>query len=112
MGILQGKLPNPATWWALSGDDGHGGDTFAAPVLIDTRWEDRQETFYGALDRRELVSKAVVHVDRDMAVGDYLVLGNQTGQSNPTSVAGAMKIQRYDKVPNLRNLDAVRRVVL
>lgn len=112
MGILVGRLPHKLTWWRVTGGDGFGGDTFAAPVLIDGRWEDRQETFYGALDRRELVSKAVVFVDRDMAVGDYLLQGDQVGQSSPVALPGALKIQRYDKIPDLRSLDIVRRAVL
>jgi len=113
MSLLTGKLISQSvTWWPATAGDGFGGDVFSAPVLLSARWEDRQETFYGALDRRELVSKAVVFLEQDVAVGDYLCRGNQTTQSNPTSVAGALKIQRYDKIPDLRNLDAVRRVVL
>jgi hypothetical protein len=110
--ILDGRLPHRVTWWRVTGPDGFGGDSFATPVLIDARWEDRQETFYGALDRRELVSKAVVFVDRDMSVGDYLCQENQSSQSNPAVVSGALKIQRFDKMPDLRSLDAVRRAVL
>lgn len=112
MSILEGKLPNKLTWWRVTGNDGFGGDSFASPVLIDGRWEDRQETFYGALDRRELISKAVVFVDRDMSVGDFLCRGDQVAQSSPVAVSGALKIQRYEKIPDLRNLDVVRRTVL
>lgn len=110
--LLLGKLPHRLTWWRVTGPDGFGGDSFGTPVVIDGRWEDRQETFYGALDRRELISKAVVYVDRDMSVGDYLCQGNQSAQPNPTLVVGALKVQRYDKMPDLRNLDVVRRAVL
>lgn len=102
MGILTGRLPHKLTWWRVTGGDGFGGDAFATPLLIDGRWEDRQETFYGSLDRRELVSKAVVHVDRDVAVGDYLYQGNQVLQANPVGLPSALKIQRYDKIPDLR----------
>lgn len=112
MGILSRKLPHTITWWRSTGGDGFGGDSFAAPELLSARWEDRQETFYGALDRRELVSKAVVILDQDVAVGDYLCQGDQLASANPTSVKGAHKIQRYDKVSDLRNVDWVRRAVL
>jgi len=109
--ILTGRLPHKLTWWSVTGGDGFGGDAFASPVVIDGRWEDRQETFYGALDRRELISKAVVHVDRDIAVGDYLYQG-ESALASPTTLSGALKVQRFDKVPDLRSLDAVRRAVL
>jgi len=112
MGILTGRLPHKLTWWRVTGGDGFGGDAFAAPQLIDGRWEDRQETFYGTLDRRELISKAVVFVNQDVAVGDYLCQGNNVASANPTVLAGALKIQRYDKTPDLRSLDAVRTAVL
>jgi hypothetical protein len=110
--ILSGRLPHTVTWWRVTGPNGFGGDSVDSPVLIEGRWEERQETFYGAIDRRELVSKAVVYVDRDMSVGDYLCLENKADQTDPTVVSGAMKIQRFDKMPDLRNLDAVRRAVL
>ena len=112
MGILSGRLPHKLSWWRVTGGDGFGGDTFATPLLVDGRWEDRQETFYGSLDRRELISKAIVFVDRDMGVGDFLYQGDKVSQSSPVALTGALKIQRYDKVPDLRSLDVVRRAVL
>lgn len=110
--ILKGKLPHKITWWAVTGGDGFGGDQVAAPVLIDGRWEDREEKFVGLLDRREHVSNAIVIVDRDMALGDYLCLGDQTSQVDPSLATGAYKIQVYRKISDLRNLDYVRRVIL
>lgn len=112
MSILDGKLNHPATWWSITGPDGFGGDKFAQPVLIDTRWEDIQVKFVGRVDHAEKVSNAVVYVDRDMAEGDYLCLGDQTASVNPSAVVGAYKIERFDKTSDLRNVDNVRRAVL
>lgn len=112
MGILTGKLPHKATWWPLTGGNGFGGDTVGEPELIDCRWDDVQEVFIGQIDRRELISKAVVYVDRDMGVGDYLARDDHTDQSSPGSVEGAFKIQRWEKAANLRNVDHVRTAVL
>ena len=110
--ILKGRLKDPATWWSVS-PNGSGGDLFGTPVLIDTRWEDRQETFIGLLDKRELISNAVVFTDQQsIAVGDYLCRGDQTTQADPTSLSGAFKVQRFDKIPDLRSLDSVQRAVL
>lgn len=107
--VTQG-LKQDATWWAAS-PDGYGGDTFSGPVAVKCRWEDRKEVYYGQLDRRELVSNSVVFLDRDVSVGDWLYLGT-TDASDPSLIAGAFKIQRFDKVPDLRNLNAMRRAVL
>lgn len=107
----QGMLKQKATWWSVS-PNGFGGDIFAAPALLDCRWENRQEVFTGQIDRRELVSNAVVYLNQDVSVGDYLVEGDQTAQTDPTGVVGAFKIQRFDSIPDLRNLQKVRRAVL
>lgn len=112
MGILAGKLLESATWWRVTGGDGFGGDQFATPVLVKCRWENKQETYIGQIDRRELISKAVVYLDTDVSVGDYLAPGDLTATSSPVGVATAYKVQRYSKTPNLRNLDYVRKVIL
>lgn len=112
MGLTTGKLKDEATWWAVTGGNGFGGDAISAPVLIKCRWDEVQEVFIGQIDRRELISKAVVIVDRDMAVGDYLVKGDLTDQASPSGVPGAFKVQRWEKSADLRNADHVRMVVL
>lgn len=105
------RLNQQVTWWPV-GNDGFGGDTFSAPVLVMAFWEDRQETYVGSIDRRERVSKAIVFVDRAISVGDYLAQGDKTATSNPTLEPTADKVQRYQKFPDLRNLEALHKVIL
>lgn len=112
MGLLTGKLRDTVTWWKTTGGSGFGGDSVATPIKLKAKWEEIQEVFIGQIDRRELVSKAVVYVDMDMSVGDYLALGDFTDQANPGLVAGAYKIQRWEKAADLRNADHVRFAVL
>lgn len=104
-------LKQIATWWSTS-PNGTGGDLFAVPVLVACRWEDRQEKYTGQVDRREHVSKAIVFVDRSVAVGDYLCLGDQTATPDPTSLVGADKIQRQQQFPDLRNAEAQFKAIL
>lgn len=104
-------LKQIATWWAVS-PDGTGGDLFDAPVLIACRWEDRQETYIGQIDRREHVSKSIVYIDREIAVGDYLALGDQMATADPTSLAAADKAQRQQLFPDLRNIETQYRISL
>lgn len=103
-------LRQTATWWN-STPDNFGGHTYAAPVEILCRWEDRSERFESPLDRQEHISRAVVFLDRDIGVDDYLFLG-VSGVANPTTVAGAFKVRGFAKIPNLRNLDMERRAYL
>ena len=108
---VEGLLKDVATWWSVT-PNGLGGDLFGTPVPVKCRWEDRTETYIGQIDRRELVSNAVVFTDRDVSTGDYLVKGDSSLEPDPTTVAKAFKIQRFDKVSDLRNLSTVRRAVL
>lgn len=104
-------LKQSATWWAVS-PDGTGGDVFASPVLVACRWEDRQESYIGQIDRREHVSKAIVYVDREVGLGDYLALGDQTATSDPSGLADADKVQRIQLFPDLRNVEAQYKATL
>jgi len=106
-------LKQTATWWAVT-PDGTGGDLFGAPVLVACRWENRQETYVGQIDRREHVSKAIVYVDREVAVGDYLALGDHSAVSSPVDLSGdiADKIQRQQLFPDLRNIEAQYKAIL
>jgi hypothetical protein len=109
--VTDRALDQDITWWAVS-PDGYGGDAFAAPVLIQGRWQDRQELYIGQVDRSEHISKAMVFVDRDIAVGDYLCQGDQTAHSDPTVLGGAYKSQRFDSITDLRNANTLRRATL
>lgn len=108
------NLKQSVTWWAIA-PDGFGGDTFAAPVVIKCRWEEKQEVIAelsGLPATKELMSKAVVFVDRDIKVGDYLCLGDKTPIANPTTVLGALKVQTYGFVTDLRNVSVLRKARL
>lgn len=103
-------LKQKATWWSVT-PDSYGGDTFGVPQVLDCRWEGRQESFVGQIDRREMISNAMVFLDRDIAVGDYLFEGESLAV-DPTVLTGTFKVQRFDSIPDLRNLEKVRRAVL
>jgi hypothetical protein len=110
--LMKNKLNTNLTLWPVTAGDGYGGDVFGTAVLIKGRWEDRAEKYIGQLDRRESISQAIVFVDRDIAVGDYLCRGDQTAQANPSTVPGALKVQQFKKIPDLRDLEYMRRAVL
>lgn len=111
VGILANTFIHDITWWPVVAD-GTGGDVPDAPELIRGRWEDRREVYIGQLDRREQISKAVVHLDRAVGVGDYVALGDFTSVNDPTMVPTADKVQQYRKIPDLRNLEVMHRIVL
>ncbi len=109
--IVNRGLKQIATHWAVT-PNGTGGDLFAQPVLLKCRWEDRQETFVGQLDRKEQVSKAVVLTDRPVSVGDYLAFGDLLTTPDPTLSVLADKVKRFQTFPDLRNLEAQHKSLL
>jgi hypothetical protein len=99
-----------ATYWGAPMPNGTGGYTYAAPITMQVRWEERQEQFSNE-QGEILVSQAVVFVPQDVVVGGYLYLGTSTAP-DPTSVDGAYEIRRMIKIPDLRNAVAERRAFL
>lgn len=95
-------LKQTATYWAPTGLDKYGKKTWATPVSVPCRWEDRTEQI---LDKRglEYVSRARVFFGQDIDLEWYLFLGTST-DPDPTSVVGAYEIMGRKMTPDLRNL--------
>lgn len=92
------KFPQTATYWAQSGVDGVGDSTFSSPVELAVRWEDRREQIEDGTGRT-LRSRAVVFLQQDVGIGDFLLLGTSTA-SDPRTLAGAFEVQDFRKIPN------------
>lgn len=102
------NLKQDVTWWAAS-PDGYGGYTYSSPQTIKGRWQDKQELFRTPAGD-EQVSKAIVYLDQDVDVGDYLYEGLSTA-ADPTSLE-AYQVRQFGKVPDLRNLQSLRKAIL
>ena len=63
--IIKRALKQTAVYWSAPVDDGWGGQTFATPVEISCRWEDKTELIR-ADNGREMISSAQIHVDQDL----------------------------------------------
>jgi len=102
MSFVSQLLKQKATYWAPGTPDGFGGISFGAPTKVKVHWEDRQDQYFDrGGDVR--VSRAVVTIDRPVAIGGYLYLGTTTA-TDPTSV-GAFEIQQITAKPDLRAVD-------
>ena len=104
------NLKQDATYWAVSGVDNFGDPSFASPVGIKCKWEDRTELFIDP-DGREQRSRSVVYVDTDVVIGGYLFLGTSTG-TDPLAVTGAFIVKDFKKVSNFEATVHERRVML
>ena len=99
-----------ATYWGSPVSNGLGGFTYAAPVALKVRWEERQEeiiTHGGEVK----TSRAIVWVKQDLDTEGFLYLGTSTA-SDPATVHGAFKIQEFRKIPSIRGTSFERRAFL
>ena len=101
-------------YWGSPVNDGYGGFTFADPVELLCRWEDKTEVDIGWFSSgnpgNALATKASVLVIQDLDLQGYMYLGTladltASNKTNPLTKAGAYVIHRFDKIPMVRKTD-------
>ena len=108
---IRSKLFQKLTYWSVSGTDGFGGYTFNTPVVVNGRWEESQQKFISE-SGEESVTQAVVYLENDVSVGDWLGEGDLTADSDPTTIAGGFRVRGFSRVANLRNTENLRRAFM
>jgi hypothetical protein len=102
--------PQDITYWAAT-PNGFGGNTFAAPVIVKGRWEDKQIMFF-APNKEEIQSKAVAYLEADVAIGDYIGPGDQTTFPVATSAPTAYPVMQFRKTPDNRFNSYERKAIM
>ncbi len=100
------------THWVVT-PNGFGGYTFALPTVLDGRWEDKTEIFLSDAGK-EAVSKSIVYLSADVESEDYLMQGD-TSEADPTNLTDgkiAHQVERFDRIPDVRNLCYERKAFL
>lgn len=97
-----------ATYWAFTGQSGFGGATYAAPVLLDCRWERNNETFIDKFGQ-ESVSRSIIWTLIDLDEDGYLAEGDKTATVSPLDIKDAFEIRRTQSTPDLRGLHVERK---
>ena len=110
MSYITRNLKQDVTYWAPAVPDGFGGRTFAVPVALKGRWEDRTTLFIDA-DGQEAVSRSRVYLSADVAINGYLFLGTST-VADPTTLENTEMIKDFRKTPDLRARSYERRALL
>ena len=100
-----------ATYWGAPVQSNFGGVSFAVPILVKCRWEDRNELFIDNAGN-EARSNAIVWTFNRLEVGGYLFKGDSSAVSDPTTLDAALEIRRSDEIPDLRGLNMERRSYL
>lgn len=96
-------MTQAATYWPPPVPDGTGGVVFSAqPTVIACRWQDQHIMFHNA-QGEEVMSSAVVYVDRELEIGGYLFLGDATEEADyiDAQEVGAKEIRQRAASPSL-----------
>lgn len=102
-------LTAPITHWVATPGT-YGGFSFSVPVVLNGRWEQRAELFLDQAGQK-VVSRAIVYLDTDVALEDYLFEGEST-VADPTTLAGTEQVRAFNKIPDLANLEYLRKAFL
>lgn len=114
--LLTHNLKQTTVYWGNPQNDGFGGRTFDDPVEVDVRWEERQELFIDT-NGQEVRSQAVVYIAQDVDMGGYLYLGDlddpsSAEEDDPLTVSGAYEIRGFQKIPDIKAGQFLRKIWL
>lgn len=96
------------TYWAPGENDGFGRTSFAAPVELTGRWQDKAVLFRDA-QAREVVSEAVVYVSQALTNGGYLYKGLSASLA---PISGAKEVRQAQQSPALDDSRTLYKVML
>jgi len=102
------SMKQDATYYAPASKDRFNQTTFASPVAITCRWENKNTLFIDK-EGREVTSEAVVYTSQELTLGGYLYEGTSTALTPP---AGSREIRGKAASPNLRDSEVLNKVFL
>jgi hypothetical protein len=109
MSLIKKMRKQNAIWWSAGPKDEFGSISFAAPVQIKCRWEEKNGQIMGA-QGQIITGLDTVYVDRDMKIGDKLKEGTLATDTpvDPKDDREAFEIQGWEKTPNLKAKEFLR----
>lgn len=100
--------------WPLEGNtDIYGQPGYGSPEEIDCRWDDANEDFIDAFGNTQ-ISKAKLIVDRDLNLGDKLMLGylDSDVDDDPEDNEGVWSVRAFMKTPDVKGKKFLREVMI
>ncbi len=102
MSIIVKMRKQKAVYWKRLTPDQYGKFSFADPVEIVCRWEDRIHEFLDHQGEKQ-VSKSIVYVDRVVSLGDRLMRGEMDSNTpNDPLATDSFEVRRFDQDPNIK----------
>ena len=121
--LLNRTCKQTCVFWGSPNEDGYGGQTWADPIEIACRWEDKEQLIRQD-DGIEISSRAIVYVLQDVDLEGMMYLGtlddlydiadsSAGALSNPKEFDKTYVIKKFEKSPALGSTtDFVRKVWL
>ena len=102
----------PTIYWGTPVVDGYGSYTYAKPIQIYTRWEDKQKKI-GSVDGVDIMSDAVILTTIDLEIDGCLSLGILTDDTSdtPQGLDGVFVIAAVSKIPMIKSTSEFVRTV-
>jgi len=100
------KLRQTLTYWAPGPRDISGAPTFAAPVQLKCRWEDKAELVRNSRGE-EIVSKSRAFLTSSVVPEGYMYLGS-SAEEDPREVTGALEIAYVSATPDIAALQELK----
>ncbi|MCW5678453.1 MAG: hypothetical protein KIT65_10965 [Xanthobacteraceae bacterium] len=101
------NMTQAATYWPPSANDGFGGVSYGAATQILCRWQNAQKLFRDA-QGQEVMSEAIVYVDRALQNKGKLKLGTHAG----SAPSDALEIRSVQVSPSLDGTQELNKVML
>lgn len=116
---IQRACTDTAVYWGSPVNDGFGGKTFASPIEISVKWQDKTELINraGERDTETIISNAIVYVLQDIDELGWLYLGeisdiDSSYVDDPKQVEGAYEVKKFGKTKGIKGISIVRKVYL
>lgn len=116
MDILR-KLRQKCVYWSIDSTDEYGTNTFDEAIEMQCRWENVTELFIDSTGA-SIPSKSIVYTEFDVEEGGWLFEGELTDlpsvYDDPVDLVqeGALEIKKFNKLPDLKAEEFLRRAYL
>ncbi len=116
MSLITRVLRQDAVYWAPSATIGYDGKPsgFLAPVAVKVRWSNK-ERFHVLETGTQVLSQSDIMINIDVKKTGFLYLGalvDVVAVTDPNTQEGAWEIMKFDKIPNLRATEFLRKAYL
>ena len=92
-----------AVYWERQSADSYGRYSYAEPIELPCRWEQKVEEFRDSKGEK-LVSKATVYLDRVVKQGDIMRQGtlDLDAPADPRSLTDVFEVRIFEQVPDIK----------